>query len=262
MISRIRRRFTYANMAMTLALVFAMSGGAYATKHYIITSTKQISPKVLKTLHGNAGPAGASGSAGAQGPQGPQGPAGPKGENGATGKDGVSVTSSAEPKGVNCAEGGSKFTAASGATYACNGKEGSPWTAGGTLPKGKTETGVWGVAAMPASFFGGLLEAAQDSISFAIPLSATTQVHIIPVGGAGAGGGTCPATSSLTKPEAEPGNLCIFQNAGINVGSITAKNPETNSAEEAGTTGAAVQIKPENKGEPISVFGTWAVTAQ
>ena len=41
---------TYANVAATLALVFAMSGGAPAANHYLITSTNQISPKVLKEL--------------------------------------------------------------------------------------------------------------------------------------------------------------------------------------------------------------------
>jgi hypothetical protein len=48
MISLIKKRLSYANVAMTLALVFAMSGGAYAACHFTITSTKQISPKVLK----------------------------------------------------------------------------------------------------------------------------------------------------------------------------------------------------------------------
>ena len=77
MFSRIRRRFTYANVAVTLALVFAMTGGAYAAKRYVITSTKQISPTVLKRLAGKGGPAGANGA------QGPAGAAGAKGENGA-----------------------------------------------------------------------------------------------------------------------------------------------------------------------------------
>ncbi|MFI4990826.1 MAG: hypothetical protein ACHQHO_07930 [Solirubrobacterales bacterium] len=40
----------YANVVATLALVFAMSGGALAAKHYLLSSPKQISPKVLKSF--------------------------------------------------------------------------------------------------------------------------------------------------------------------------------------------------------------------
>ena len=65
MLSAIRKRLTYANVAMTLALVFAMTGGAYAANKYLITSTKQISPKVLKSLKGATGTNGAAGPAGA-----------------------------------------------------------------------------------------------------------------------------------------------------------------------------------------------------
>lgn len=59
-----RRHLTYANVAATLALVFAMSGGALAAKHYLITSTGQIKPSVLKALRGREGPAGPSGPPG------------------------------------------------------------------------------------------------------------------------------------------------------------------------------------------------------
>ena len=45
-----RKRLTYANVAATLALVFSMTGGALAAKHYLINSTRQINPKVLKKL--------------------------------------------------------------------------------------------------------------------------------------------------------------------------------------------------------------------
>ena len=68
----IRRHFSYANVVATLALLFAMSGGALAAKHYLINSTKQINPKVLKKLKGNAGSRGRSGAPGAAGVAGPR----------------------------------------------------------------------------------------------------------------------------------------------------------------------------------------------
>lgn len=87
---------TYANVVATLALLFAMSGGALAAKHYLVTSTGQISPKVLKELKkpgargaigpaGPAGPAGATGAAGVNGSPGAQGPQGAPGEKGEKG---------------------------------------------------------------------------------------------------------------------------------------------------------------------------------
>jgi hypothetical protein len=75
-----RKHLTYANVAATLALVFAMSGGALAAKHYLINSTKQINPKVLKKLRGNTGPRGATGAAGAQGKEGAAGKQGAEGK--------------------------------------------------------------------------------------------------------------------------------------------------------------------------------------
>ena len=78
-----RRHLSFANVAATLALVLAMSGGAYAAKHYVITSTKQIKPSVLDQLHGRQGPRGLTGSAGAAGTAGPRGERGPQGPQGA-----------------------------------------------------------------------------------------------------------------------------------------------------------------------------------
>jgi hypothetical protein len=74
-----RRRVSYANVAATLALVIALGGGtAWAAKHihYLITSTHQIKPTVLKQLHGAKGANGTNGTNGAQGPAGPAGAAG------------------------------------------------------------------------------------------------------------------------------------------------------------------------------------------
>lgn len=71
-----RRHLTFANVASLLALVFSMSGGALAARHYLINSTGQISPKVLKKLKGTPG---------GIGPIGPQGPTGLTGSKGSTG---------------------------------------------------------------------------------------------------------------------------------------------------------------------------------
>jgi len=78
-----RKRITYANVAATLALVFSMSGGALAASHYLVNSTKQINPKVLKRLKGATGPPGLTGATG---------PAGATGKEGKEGKEGSSYT--------------------------------------------------------------------------------------------------------------------------------------------------------------------------
>ena len=80
-----RRHLNYANVVATFALVFAMSGGALAAKHYLINSTKQINPKVLKKLKGNTGKTGPAGPAGALGAQGKEGSQGKEGKEGAAG---------------------------------------------------------------------------------------------------------------------------------------------------------------------------------
>jgi hypothetical protein len=241
MFATIRRRFTYANAAMTLALVFAMTGGAYAASKIVITSTKQISPKVIKQLTGKAGKPGAAGVPGATGPAGAAGAVGPAGPSGTAGAEGK--------------------TGAAGK----DGAQGSPWTAGGTLPSGSTETGVWGIAAQPG-FIAKSVELAYAPISFTIPLKASLsaeKVHIIAPGANGTGGKSCPTTSSVSTPEAEPGNLCIFEREGaINVGTIATFSPGTGeNTEEIGATGTLMQVQPETKGEAIGVSGTWAVTA-
>jgi hypothetical protein len=94
MFSAVRRHLSYANVVATMALVFAMGGGAMAATHYLITSTSQISPKVLKALEakiaskiapgapGREGAAGKEGAAGNVGAAGKEGPAGTEGKPG------------------------------------------------------------------------------------------------------------------------------------------------------------------------------------
>jgi hypothetical protein len=85
----LRKHLSYANIVATLALLFAMSGGALAAKHYLVNSTKQINPKVLKKLKGNAGSTGRPGAPGAMGSQGTAGVNGSSGSPGASGANGT-----------------------------------------------------------------------------------------------------------------------------------------------------------------------------
>jgi hypothetical protein len=83
-----RTRFTYANVMATLAVFLGMGGSAVAAQHYLLSSTRQIAPKVLRSLKGRVGANGLQGQAGAQGPRGDTGPAGPTGDNGPAGPPG------------------------------------------------------------------------------------------------------------------------------------------------------------------------------
>ena len=61
------KRPSPAMVVALLALVFSLGGSAIAAKHYLIHSTKQISPKVLKKLRGRQGPRGFPGQNGTNG---------------------------------------------------------------------------------------------------------------------------------------------------------------------------------------------------
>jgi hypothetical protein len=86
--SSTRRRLNPALVISVIALVLALGGTAVAAKRYLITNTKQISPKVLKEIaaaaagrqgqNGSPGPAGAAGSPGATGVAGAAGHEGPR----------------------------------------------------------------------------------------------------------------------------------------------------------------------------------------
>ena len=263
MFSAFRRRVTYANVAVTLALVFAMSGGAYAASRYAITSTKQISPKVLKQLQGKAGAAGTNGtngtngSNGAAGEKGAPGPQGLEGKAGTNGTAGTSVTSAAVPAGVSkCEErGGAEFKAGAGtATYACNGQTGFTET----LPEGKTETGAWFAESGAAKII-------HFAVSFAIPLPAaieTADAHFVTAEQIGKSEIPAGCGGTSAEPKAEPGNLCVFEGEGsggsFSEGIGFIQQPG-GSDTGVGTTGAVVthQTVSEN-----NVYrGTWAVTA-
>lgn len=262
MFSRIRTRITYANVVMMLALMFAMGGGAYAASKVIITSTKQISPKVLKALKGQAGRAGAQGAAGPQGPEGKAGAVGKDGSNGTNGTSGTNGTNGSSvtsvtltAKNAHCAEGGSEFIASeSKKTYACNG---SPWTAGGTLPEGATETGTWAVESTASA----TEELRAATISFPIRLAAGANGPNFMLAKQATDLEHCEG--DLNKPEAKHGQLCVFEGESliIHLGGLEYAKAAVNPNGELGVanTGAQLVFTTTQTGR-VSAEGTWAVT--
>ncbi|HTR75569.1 MAG TPA: hypothetical protein VMH33_10000 [Solirubrobacterales bacterium] len=103
-----------------MALVAALGGTAFAAAKLNSTQKKEVE-KIAKKY---AGKNGAAGPAGPAGPAGGNGKDGVNGINGTDGSNGIGVTNTVEPSGANCANGGSKFVAAS-TTYACNGTNGA-----------------------------------------------------------------------------------------------------------------------------------------
>jgi hypothetical protein len=237
MFSALRKRVTYANVAVTFAVFFAISGGAFAAGHYLITSTKQISPKVLKALRGAAGPSGAQGVQGAQGLQGAQGPAGsagpagPKGEPGATGPQG--------PQGSEGKEGKTGYVE--------------------VLPAGKTLTGKFG----GGGYANGNEGFVMSTVSFSSRVENETghgpaAYYIKP--GAEPPAGHCSGTSG--HPGADPGNLCVFGSTEVGVveGAFF-ENEELITSGEVSPFGFSVAGVPSAGGTMV-LAGTWAVTAE
>ena len=272
MLSTTRKYLNPTTLVAFLALIFAMTGGAFAMNNdgpaskptatsKIATAAKsKAKPKAKAGPRGPAGPAGKNGANGAAGPAGPQGPAGSAGTAGAKGETG--------PGGPAGAKG---ETGAAGA----NGAPGSPWTAGGTLPTGKSETGQWGISQNVTRT--NIHEYLEVGLSFPIPLANTLdseQVHYI---GLHEGEGETEQAPAITagdckgtaeKPEAASGNLCVFTSTSVNFGIPAAEklpfqidNAETNEENNAGKTGAILQAQLSNQpaAGTVLVQGDWVV---
>jgi hypothetical protein len=208
MFQRIRKHLTPSTAIAFLALVFALTGGAFAassnggggsSSHATLTASAAKAKAAPKGKAGPRGPAGAKGATGAAGPAGPAGSQGPAGAAGAAGGKGES---GATGTGVEGKEGKEGAPGKEGV----KGKEGSPWTAGGVLPAGKTETGTF-AAQGPEN------DEIYVPISFAIPIEGETitKAWIGPK----AQGDNPPAFcagGSVSAPAAEPGALCIYLN--------------------------------------------------
>ena len=285
--SKTRGRLSYANVVATLALVFAMSGGALAATHYLITSTKQISPKVLKALQGKNGGNGLAGPAGLQGSKGETGSAGVAGKNGengsagSNGKNGESVQLLTLLKGNKTCEEelpGVEFKVGASSAHVCTGvkgeegkqgtagKEGSPWTAGGTLPSGKTETGTWSTAVYEPVGTKPQLEDISAAISFPIPLAEGANpiipVYVLtPTEPAHCKDEATGTLGTEHNPKAAKGYLCVFPTF------LEEENIGLKEVAPLGPVGALVVFEspePNPNTNPIRLNdqGTWAVTAE
>lgn len=265
MFSSLRKHFGSAGLIVSvIALVAALAGGAIAASGGGAGSSAKV-----KKVKGPRGPKGATGATGAIGPAGANGRDGAPGAPGAPGKDGVSVTGEElELHEEGCEAGGVLYTSASGTNAVCNGEEGSPWTAAGTLPPGKTETGTWAVATPGVAGF------IFGNVSFPIPLPGVldaAHTHSVTVEevmkreegkteAEGAAPEACPGDAG--KPEAKPGELCVYIKL---LGGADAANPmdflRLSEGEGADPSGAVLLFHPSTPGGPVAGDGSFAVTA-
>jgi Collagen triple helix repeat (20 copies) len=270
MLSPLRNRFGIPGVIAVCALVFAMLGGAYA-------ATNNSGGKATASAKAKKGPRGPRGPQGPAGPAGPQGPAGANGKDGANGlngEDGAKGATGAQgatgAKGATGATGSTGATGDTGATGA-TGATGDPWTAGGTLPPGETETGAWSFGTVPAGAvpeqLKAFLQPLHVPISFTVPLASelpSSNVHYLPVGSPSTE--DCPGTSA--EPAAKAGHLCVY---------VRTESPPFDFGEEKGTylfndivkaggtgfgaakAGAILRMVIVEEG--AFALGTWAVTA-
>ncbi len=225
MFSTLRNRFGIPGVISVMALVFAMFGGAYAASNSGKATTSAKAKKGPRGPKGATGPAGPAGPAGPQGPKGDQGPAGEEGEQG--------------PKGAPGAPG----------------PKGDPWTAGGTLPTGATETGTWG----------GLVPKESETtfpVSLPVPLENAPEAVFVKT--AGEEVSKCPGVIDGV-PTAEAGKLCVYAGIGTLNATFNAFLKPTEITPGVGTTGTMVFLTCPPPAVPPAescfAWGTFAVKA-
>jgi hypothetical protein len=280
-IRAIREPFGTAGLVVAcVALIAALGGTALAAAKLNSTQKKEVE-KIAKKYAGKPGAPGAQGPAGPAGGAGKDGSNGTNGTNGTDGEDGTdgapgksvvvkAVTPGEEGALEECEERGGSEVEVQGAGGAeaeiCNGKEGpegpegSPWTDGGTLPPGATETGAWSINGTTADTGG-----VYAPISFPIPLKQSVEgegpenhVHY----STDADFETYCAEPAIIagpfQPDALPGEVCIWQieNTNAEFDSVTPGSGHGES-ERAGKFGALLHFSLTGV---AFASGSWAVT--
>lgn len=231
MSERSHKALSFANVTSLLALVFAMSGGAYAITSIrgssgvvhgcyqkkkgslrVVPAGKRCAKSERAIVWNRTGPQGSRGLIGQQGPKGDPGQQGPPGNPGGTGPAGPFPT---------------------------------------TLPAGKTLTGAYTVEfqATAVNQFAGGAE------SFQFPLASRPKVNFVAAGSSPPA--QCPGT--VSAPAAASGNLCVYEGQDFDGGTLTIAGPDNVLSDTAGTTGFRFEIASTAAGTVID-RGTWAVT--
>jgi hypothetical protein len=206
---RIFRHLSYANVTATLALVFAMSGGALAMSHYVIEKTSQIKPSVIKKLKGHNGATGPKGAGGPAGPQGTGGPAGPAGSTGPAGAPNPNATTvnkqSVTPLFATAIPAGASVQVFSGQgltlTFSCPTSVNAKLVATGPASAEAILVARYNATEVRASSFGSAgTVIAEGNFSTGVAEYATASGHVVSLnygtedGSNGAGGSNCAMT--------------------------------------------------------------------
>ena len=269
MFQRIHEKLGTAGFVIAIvALIAALSGGAYAASGGLTGKQKKEVEKFAKNLagkpgangtNGTNGTSGGKGDTGANGPQGAQGAQGPQG---AQGKQGI--------QGLPGEDGKTGFTE--------------------FLPKGEEEKGIW--TAFATSFEEKeIFPTALGSISFSIPLNPaavpTSSAFVFTseateneqfgknettgepcvVGEAECEPTGCEGT--LQEPTASPGVLCVYTDTAPIIkrasGTLVAQQVTGEGPNQFSETGALLNgifLKPEAGKQAIyDAHGSWAVQA-
>jgi hypothetical protein len=269
MFKRISKHLTPATVISVIALVFAVTGGAFAASSHggasknnnnsaaatLVVAAVAAKKKTKPPARGPAGPKGATGATGATGPAGPAGPAGPTGPVGGTGPAG-----GAGPQGVQGEKGekGEKGTTGPKGTNGENGvihgyeplpaKATETGAITGPEPQASTAGAVWVAISFPVH-----LEHELDEEHYEVVTVAGVHEH------KGGTGTECAGTAA--EPTAPEGFLCVY----------LAKEPEeadligrgvlnpAKGGQGAATSGAIVSLDVIGVA-PAKFYGTWAVT--